>query len=104
MVVRMRIYASEQADHARADQIFYQQVKPVHERHGARFLGRYRDDAGRVVVLWAYADADSLQAIQKAVAQDPETLASKAEREASGLHGLAFEEWILHPTDPAELY
>lgn len=102
MVVRMRRYASEKADHARADQIFYTQVKPIHERHGARFLGRYRDQSGRVVVLWAYPDEASLNQIQQAVAEDPETLASKAERQSSGLHGLPFEEWILYPTAPLE--
>jgi len=100
MVVRLRIYASQQVAHEEADRVFYERVKPVHERHGARLLGRYRDPAGQVVVLWAYPDQAALTAIQAAVAEDPETLANRELRQTAGLHGLPFQEWILSPTAP----
>lgn len=100
MVIRMRIYESQGADQAEADAVFYELVKPVHERHGAVFAGRYRDAEGRVVVLWRYADEAALTRIQAAVAADPETLAHRGRRLASGLHGRPFSEYLLHSTDP----
>lgn len=102
MIVRLRIYEAQAADHARADAVFYELVKPVHERHGARFLGRYRDRDGRVVVLWAYDSEAALQRIQQAVAGDPDTVRNADRRLRDGLHGVACEEMILRPTGPAE--
>jgi hypothetical protein len=101
MIVRLRIYEAQGADHAQADAVFYELVKPVHERHGAEFVGRYRDAEGRVLVLWAYADEAALQRIQSAVAADPETLRNKERWLREGLHGAAFTEMILRPTGPA---
>ncbi len=100
MFIRMRIYESQQANHAAADDVFYRLVKPVHERHGARFLGRYRDREKRVVVMWAYTDEDSCQRIQAAVASDPETLASREARRADGLHACKHTEYRLESTEP----
>lgn len=100
MVIRMRIYDSQNADHRQADAIFYQWVKPVHERHGAEFVGRYRDAEGRVVVLWRYASEAELMRVQSAVAADPETLRHREQRLAAGLHGLDFTEYLLYSTDP----
>ena len=53
MIIRMRIYESQGVDHVAADRVFYDQVKPVHERHGATFVGRFRDQDERVVVMWS---------------------------------------------------
>ncbi|HEY9839220.1 MAG TPA: hypothetical protein V6D23_02095, partial [Candidatus Obscuribacterales bacterium] len=86
-------------DHAAADEVFYALVKPVHERHGAEFAGRYRDAAGRVVVMWRYADEAELERIQAAVAADPDTLRHRQQRLSAGLHGLDFSEYVLYPTD-----
>ena len=98
MVIRMRIYESQDADHQAADQIFYHDVKPVHEKHGAEFIARYRDQQLRVVVMWRYADLASMQRIQQAVAEDPHTLNTRAQRRENGLHQLTFEEFILTET------
>ena len=100
MVVRMRIYKAEDRDHAGSDAVFYKLVKPVHERHGAQFLGRYRDEGGRVIVLWGYDSKEALDQIQAEVARDPETILNRQERMTSGLHGCAYEEFILHSTEP----
>lgn len=99
MVVRMRIYEPEGKDHVSSDAVFYNLVKPVHERHGAKFLGRYRDDRGRVVILWRYDSEEALEWIQADVERDPETILNRRERMTSGLHGCAYEEFILHSTD-----
>jgi hypothetical protein len=100
MVIRLRIYESQDVDHAQADQVFYQRVKPVHERHGAEFVGRYRDAEGRVVVMWRYVDEADLRRIQAAVARDPETLLHREARLQSGLHAVPHQEYILSSTDP----
>ncbi len=101
MIVRLRIYEAQGTDPAKADDVFHRLVKPVHERHGARFIGRYRDADGRVVVLWGYADEAALHRIQAAVASDPETLENRERRLRDGLHGATFTEMILWPTEPS---
>jgi hypothetical protein len=101
MIVRLRIYEAQGADRVQADAVFYDLVRPVHERHGARFLGRYRDAEGRVVVLWGYDSEAELLQIQAAVAADPETLRNSERRLRDGLHGTVFSEMILRPTGPA---
>ena len=97
----MRIYESQGADHERADRVFYELVKPVHERHGAVFIGRYRDEHNRVIVLWSYSDEARLRQIQADVAADPETKQNRSRRKAMGLQGVQFSEFILRSTNPA---
>lgn len=98
MVVRLRIYNAENANHAEADHIFYNFVKPVHQKHGAIFKGRYRDRSGKIVVMWEYKSEDELKRIQQNVANDPETLRNKKLRLTKGLHGVSFDEMILKST------
>lgn len=98
MVIRMRIYHSEEANHAEADNIFYNLVKPVHEKHGAIFRGRYRNKSGKVVVMWEYENESELKRIQEAVANDAESLKNKSKRLHKGLHGISFDEYVLTPT------
>jgi len=102
MIIRMRVYESQVADHEAADQVFYDQVKPVHERHGAIFVGRYRDQNERVVVMWSYADEAACLRIQKEVAADPVTRSSAAQRREAGLHACQHTEFLLRSTEPQE--
>ena len=99
MVIRLRIYHSEMADHEEADKIFYTHVKPVHEKHGAIFKGRYRDANGKVVVLWEYENERNLKRVQKMVSNDVESMKYKNLRQEKGLHGISFDEYILKSTD-----
>jgi hypothetical protein len=99
MVIRMRIYQTNGPDRV-ADDVFYRLVKPVHERHGACFMGRYIDMKGRHVVMWSYNDREDMAAIQERVANDEETIRSRPIRLKSGLHGVPFEEFIMESTDP----
>ncbi len=98
-MIRLRIYHSEMADHDESDQIFYSLVKPVHEKHGALFRGRYRDASGKVFVLWEYENENELKRIQKVVADDPESQKNKTLRQKRGLHGIPFDEYILKSTN-----
>lgn len=98
MVIRLRIYSSEEANHEEADEIFYNYVKPVHQRHGAVFKGRYRDKNGKIVVMWEYESEEELHRIQQSVAKDPETIRNRELRLTKGLHGVSFDEMILKST------
>ena len=98
MVVRLRIYNSENAHHEEADEIFYDYVKPVHQRHGAVFKGRYRDKKGKIIVMWQYESEEDLKRIQQSVAEDPETIRNREIRLTKGLHGVSFDEMILKST------
>jgi len=98
MVIRLRIYHAEEANHAEADKVFYDYVKPVHEKYGAIFNGRFRDKNGKVVVMWQYKNEEELDRIQQEVASDRESLKNKKIRLEKGLHGHAFDELILTST------
>ena len=99
MVIRMRIYDTT-GPNPSATQIFFEKVKPVHERHGATFVGRFIDEKGRHVVMWSYSDRAAMVDIQQRVEKDEETIRNRALRISSGLHGVSFEEFLLDPTQP----
>jgi hypothetical protein len=99
MVIRMRIYDTT-GPNPSATQIFFEKVKPVHERHGATFLGRFIDEKGRHVVMWSYPDRATMFDIQQRVEKDEETIRNRELRISSGLHGVPFEEFLLDPTQP----
>ena len=97
MVIRMRIYATS-ALNPRATEVFFTKVKPVHERYGATFIGRYADEKGRVVVMWSYPDRATMVDVQRRVEEDQETISNQEIRRSAGLHGIPFEEFVLEPT------
>ena len=99
MVVRLRIYHAKEQDFAAADKVFYELVKPVHEKHGAKFMGRYRDASGKHFVMWAYESKEELNRIQDLVARDPETLKNRETRLTAGFHAVPFDEYVLERTD-----
>lgn len=99
MVVRMRIYKTTER-RPESDQVFYDLVKPVHEKYGAAFLGRFLDQKGQYVVLWAYPSYELLHSIQTRVAEDEESIKNAPIRKQAGLHGVEFEEFILESTGP----
>ena len=92
---RMRIYQSQTADHESASRVFHQLVRPVHENHGAVFLSRDVLPSGETVVRWLYPSEKALIDIQKAVAEDPQTIKHREERMRFGLHGMSFTEYRL---------
>lgn len=92
--VRLRVYQAQGRDHESAAAVFFHQVKPVHERHGALFLGREVHADGQTIARWLYPNEPSIHRIQAAVAEDPETLKNREVRINSGLHGVAHQEWV----------
>lgn len=94
--IRLRKYSSQGCDHNQAASIFYNLVKPVHEKHGAVFLGREVLPDESTVVRWIYSSERMMRQIQNDVQLDPETIYNKGKRKRAGLHGISFVEIHYH--------
>jgi NIPSNAP len=46
---------------------------PVQLRHGARLIGRWETEDGRVVAVWEYDDRPAYERIESAVRRDPDS-------------------------------
>jgi hypothetical protein len=80
---------------------FEEHLLPIQLRHGARLVGRWATpDAGRVISLWAYADADQLAAVERLVRDDPASLAAHLRRTELEPLVLSTEEVLLDSTVP----
>ncbi|MQY18336.1 NIPSNAP family protein [Nocardia macrotermitis] len=69
----MQIYQAVGENLAIFHDYFRIHLLPVQLRHGARLVGRWETDDGRVVAVWEYDDRDSYDRIQAAVAADSAT-------------------------------
>ena len=94
--IRLRKYSSQGCDHNQAASIFYNLVKPVHEKHGAVFLGREVLPDESTVVRWIYPSERMMRQIQSDVRLDPETTRNRGKRKQGGLHGVSFIEIHYH--------
>ncbi|MBY8855494.1 NIPSNAP family protein [Nocardia sp. CA2R105] len=73
MIYRMQIYQAVGENLATFHDYFRIHLLPVEVRHGARLVGRWETDDGRVVAVWEYDDRESYEHIQAEVAADPAT-------------------------------
>ncbi|MFI7003059.1 NIPSNAP family protein [Nocardia sp. NPDC050175] len=73
MIYRMRIYRAVEENLAVFHDFFQTHLLPVQLRHGARLVGRWETEDGRVVAVWEYDDDEAYRRIQAAVAADPAT-------------------------------
>jgi len=83
VIYRMRIYQAIAENLAVFHDFFATHLLPVQLRHGARLVGRWETDDGRVVAVWEYDDRDAYERIQAAVVADPATVQAQRVR-----HGL----------------
>ena len=83
MIYRMRIYQAVEDNLPIFHEFFRTHLLPVQLRHGARLVGRWETDDGRVVAVWEYDDREAYDRVQAAVVADP---ASQHAREVR--HGL----------------
>lgn len=97
----MRTYRADPDRLASSHRVFFEQVLPVHQKHGARFVGRWLGDDGRIVVIWEYDSRADCERIQKAVQHDPDSTATAELRRSAGLLGAASEEVLMAPTEPS---
>jgi hypothetical protein len=80
MIYRMRIYHAVPENLETFHQFFRERLLPVQQRHGARLVGRWETDDGRVVAVWEYDDEDAFAEVDAAVQADPEAAEAQAYR------------------------
>ena len=100
MFYRMRIYESVRENLPLFHDFFRSHLLPVQLRHGARLVGRWETDDGRIVAVWEYDDRSSYERIAAAVRSDPDSL--KAQQHRAELPPLitAKEESFMTATTP----
>jgi hypothetical protein len=73
VIYRMRIYQAVAENLAIFHDFFGTHLLPVQLRHGARLVGRWETEDGRVVAVWEYDDQEAYEQVQSAVIADPAT-------------------------------
>jgi len=76
----MRIYQAVPDNLQEFHEFFRTHLLPVQLRHGARLVGRWETEDGRVVAVWEYADRAAYERIEAAVRADPETATARQRR------------------------
>jgi NIPSNAP len=100
VLYRMRIYESVRENLPLFHEFFRSQLLPVQLRHGARLVGRWEAEDGRVVAVWEYDDRAAYERIEAAVRTDPDAV--KAQQVRAELPPLitAQEETFMAGTTP----
>ena len=73
----MRTYQAVPESIDRFNAFFEEHLLPTQLRYGARLVGRWSTEDGRVVAIWEYDSRAEYDRIQKAVELDPETARAK---------------------------
>lgn len=76
----MRIYAAVSENLPVFHEFFRTHLLPVQLKHGARLVGRWETDDGRVVAIWEYDDRAAYERIQASVREDSATRQAQAHR------------------------
>jgi hypothetical protein len=82
MIYRMRIYRTVRENLPLFHDFFRTCLFPVQKRHGARLVGRWETEDGRVVAIWEYDDRASYERIEAAVRADPQSRRAQERRAA----------------------
>jgi hypothetical protein len=69
----MRIYDTVRENLPLFHDFFRTHLLPVQLRHGARLIGRWETEDGRVVAIWEYDDRAAYERIEAAVRRDPDS-------------------------------
>jgi hypothetical protein len=77
---RMRIYQSVPENLAVFHEFFRIHLLAVQQRHGARLVGRWEAEDGRVIAVWEYDDRASCERIEEAVRNDPDSARAQEHR------------------------
>lgn len=80
MLYRMRVYQAVKKNLPVFHGFFRTHLLPVQLRHGARLVGRWETQDGRVVAIWQYDDATAYEQIQAAVRADPDSRRARDRR------------------------
>lgn len=102
MIYRMRIYQAVTENLPAFHRFFREYLLPVQLRHGARLVGRWETEDGRVVAVWEYDDRAAYERIERAVSQDQASAAAQEYRKALGPLFTSREEVFMTSTVPTE--
>src|SRR5580700_5465600 len=80
MFYRMRVYQAVGENLPVFHDFFRTHLLPVQLRHGARLVGRWETEDGRVVAIWEYDDRTSYERIEAAVRADPDSRQAQEHR------------------------
>ncbi|ONI92446.1 hypothetical protein ALI22I_04130 [Saccharothrix sp. ALI-22-I] len=83
MIYRMRIYTAVPENLPAFHEFFRDWLLPVQLRHGARLVGRWETEDGRVVAVWEYDSREAYEQVEAAVRADPD--ARRAQEHRAGL-------------------
>lgn len=94
----MRVYQAVSENLPVFHDFFRTYLLQVQLRHGARLVGRWETEDGRVVAIWEYDDQAACERIEAAVRADPD--ATKAQQHRAQLPRLvtATDEVLMHST------
>jgi hypothetical protein len=84
VIYRMRIYRAVRENLPAFHGFFSDHLLPIQERHGARLVGRWETEDGRVIAVWEYDDREAYQRINAAVAADPGSAEAQRHRGTLG--------------------
>src|SRR5689334_7039671 len=76
----MRIYQAVPENLPAFNEFFRRWLLPLQQRHGARLVGRWESEDGRVVAVWEYDDRAAYQRIESAVRRDPDLILAQQHR------------------------
>jgi len=71
MIYRLRIYKAVPEALPAFHDFFRKHLLPIQQRHGARLIGRWETEDGRVVAIWEYDDREAYERMNSAVEADP---------------------------------
>ena len=77
MLFRLRQYKVAPGKTGVFNDFFLERLLPVQKRYGARLVGRWQNEDGRVAALWVYDDAEQYKAIQAKVRGDPDSVSAQ---------------------------
>lgn len=80
MIYRMRIYQAVRDNLPAFHDFFREYLLPVQLRHGARLVGRWETEDGRVVAVWEYDNRAAYERIEADVRTDPDSLRARERR------------------------
>jgi hypothetical protein len=76
----MRSYQTVRENLPLFHEFFRTYLLPVQLRHGARLIGRWEAEDGRVIAVWEYDDRDAYERIDAAVRADPDSIRARQHR------------------------
>jgi hypothetical protein len=76
----MRSYQTVRENLPLFHEFFRTYLLPVQLRHGARLIGRWEAEDGRVIAVWEYDDRCAYERIDAAVRADPDSIRAQRHR------------------------